>query len=206
MSEFFTLLLREAESGWVWMYTAGMPDDARAARVDELESDAWEHETEARERGGRFGMEFLHRFAFGMPADVGWRVSHGREGFEPRNWLELLISCLLVVGLVVALPVAAVLLPHANPAPDGHSAIGPLIALDCLLVILVLVLPGVLVIDRWPIAGGLLVIIGCFCLMALFWWLREAMGVIVVGAGAAAVSALRLYRLSRDQDLYSPHR
>jgi hypothetical protein len=204
MSEFFTLLLREAESGWVWMYTAGMPDEARAARVDELESDAWEHETEARERGGRFGMEFLHRVVFGMPADVGWRVSHGREGFEPRNWLELLVSCLLFVGVVVALPVAAVLLPHENQALDRNSTVRALIAVDSIIVILLLVLPGVLVIDRWPIAGGLLVIIGCLCLMALFWWLREAMAVIVLGAGAAAVSAVRLYRLGRAENRHSP--
>lgn len=197
MSEFLTLLLHEAESGWVWMYTAGMPDDARAGRVAELESDAWEHETEARERREAFGLQFLYRVVFGMPADVGWRLHLGRKGVEQRNWLEVLVACLLALGLLVALPVSGLILPNADVSlnRDQHMSVVPVV--HTFLVILLLILPGVLVIDRWPIAGGLLVLIGCLCLMALYWWLREAMVVIVLGALAAAASAIRLYRMPR---------
>lgn len=191
MSEFFTLLLREAENGWVWMYTAGMPDEARESHIAELESDAWEHESLAAERGEHFGWQFLHRVLRGMPADLGWRIGLGRKGLEGRNWLEVMVACLLALGVLVAIPVSGLVLPQAGEAfavPSGIHAV---------LVILVLVLPGILVIERYPIAGGLLTLIGCLCLMALFWWLREAMGVIVVGSGAAAVAAVRLHRLAR---------
>lgn len=194
MSEFFTLLLREAENGWVWMYTAGMPDEARENHVAELESDAWEHETLASERGERFGWQFLHRVLRGMPADVGWRVSHGRRGFEGRNWLEVMLAFLITLGVVVAIPVSGLFLPFAGAANAGRNfAVLPLI--HAVLLISVLVLPGILTIERYPIAGGLLTLIGCLCLMALFWWQRETMGVIVIGTCAAAVATVRLHRL-----------
>jgi hypothetical protein len=197
VSEFFTLLLQEAESGWVWMYTAGMPGEARAGRVAELDSDAWEHETQARERRERFGLQFLYRAILGVPADLGWRLERGRAGVERRNWLELLVASLLAIGLLVALPVSGLILPNADLALNRHGELSVFPIVHALLVILLLILPGVLVIDRWPVAGGLLVIIGCFCLMALFWWLREAMVVIVLGAAAAAAAAIRLYRMPR---------
>ncbi len=194
MSEFFTLLLREAENGWVWMYTAGMPDEARESHMAELESDAWEHETLAAERGERFGWQFFHRVLRGMPADLGWRLGQGRRGFEGRNWLELMVACLITLGVVVAIPVSGFFLPRAGAAnPGGTFAVVPLIY--AVLLTFALVLPGILVIERYPIAGGSLTLIGCLCLMALFWWQRETMAVILIGTCAAAVAAVRLHRL-----------
>ncbi|MBI5946994.1 MAG: hypothetical protein HY875_02510 [Chloroflexi bacterium] len=197
MSEFFTLLLREAESGWFWMYTAALPEEARSLRAEELHSDAWEHEADARQRGGRFGLEFAYRVILGMPADVAWRVQLGRRGFERRSGLELLVASLLAFGLLVALPISGLVLPRSDMVLGGAPHISAFLLAHTLIVILGLVLPGVLVIDRWPVAGGLLVLIGCLCLMAEFWWLREAMGVLLVGTAAAAVCTVRLESLRR---------
>lgn len=198
MSEFFTLLLREAESGWVWMYTAGMPDESRQGRVAELESDAWEHQALAAERHERFGLQFLHRMVRGMSADIGWRVAQGRPGFESRNWLEVVIAMLIAVGIFVGLPASGFLMPYAGISNNG-TPLSLLVATDALLVTLALVLPGILVIERWPVAGAVLVMVGCLCLTALFWWLRELMAVISLGMVAALVGSIRLRRLRRRQ-------
>jgi len=179
------------------MYTAGMPDEARADRVAELESDSWEHETQALERHERFWVQFLYRFVFGMPADIGWRLAQGRMGIDHRNRLQLLIACLITAGLFVALPVSALLLPNAESNLGGHAELSVIPVLDTMFVILLLVLPGVLVVDRWPVAGGFLVVIGCCCLMALYWWLPNAMAVIVLGAITGATSAVHLHHARR---------
>ncbi len=192
MTGFFTLLLRESEAGWVWLYTAGMPTEDRAAHVAELESDAWEHEGEAQSRGDRFAPQFLYRVVLGIPADLGWRLQQGRRGVDRSNWLELAIASLLFFGLAVAVPVAGLMMPFSRGAIDSNGPLGGIIAVCAILVLLVLVLPGVLVIDRWPIPGALLVVSGCGCMLAFFWWEPLASTVIGIGAISAVISALTI--------------
>lgn len=196
MSGFFTLMVRQAENGWVWMYTAGMPEDSRAARAAELESDAWEHERLAEARQDRFSIQFVHRVVRGMPADLRWRLEHGRAGFDRQRWLEVLVAVLLTAGVVVGLPASGLLMQQSGISHQGRP-IPFAVGVDALFAILALVLPGVLFIERWPVAGGFLVLLGCVCLAALFWWLPNAIVVIALGMVACIASSMRLVRLRR---------
>ena len=68
---------------WVDLYTRGLPDDTRAARLDEVEDDVWcqREEAFAVGRSARsLDTEMLLRLLFGMPADVSWRLSAGGGG------------------------------------------------------------------------------------------------------------------------------
>lgn len=63
---------------WCNAYTRGLPDDERAARRAEIESDLWEHRHEGRANGtvsADVGFDILVRFVRGVPADVIWRRS-----------------------------------------------------------------------------------------------------------------------------------
>jgi hypothetical protein len=74
---------------WVRLYTRGVAPDARAARRAEIDSDLYEHERAARERGRRpavTALEILMRMALGVAADVWWRLEHrgARRGSAER--------------------------------------------------------------------------------------------------------------------------
>jgi hypothetical protein len=67
---------------WVDVYTRGMAAPVRAARRDEVDDDLWCHHEEAAEAGrsdNGLGSEMLLRLLFGMPADLSWRLAHGRN-------------------------------------------------------------------------------------------------------------------------------
>jgi hypothetical protein len=72
---------------WVDLYTRGMPPSVRSARRDEVDDDLWCHHQEAAEverSAGALGTEMLLRLLFGMPADLSWRLAHGRYAEAPR--------------------------------------------------------------------------------------------------------------------------
>ena len=63
---------------WARLYTRGMPDTARRARLDELSSDLWEHVDHALASGRRRGevqLEIAGRTARGAATDVAWRFT-----------------------------------------------------------------------------------------------------------------------------------
>lgn len=64
---------------WVNLYTRGLPAELRTARRDEVADDLWCEQEEAatvgRSAGGLATDRFL-RMLFGMPADVGWRLTY----------------------------------------------------------------------------------------------------------------------------------
>ena len=98
---------------WVDLYTRGLPEPARAARRDEVDDDLWCQHEEARAIGrstSSVNTEMFTRLLFGMPADVSWRVSSGREGGpelerEPSTGARILgiLAILGVVGWGIAL-------------------------------------------------------------------------------------------------------
>lgn len=98
---------------WVDLYTRGLPEAARTGRRDEVDDDLWCQREEAvaidRSAASVNGEMFV-RLLFGMPADIGWRMSSGRDdGPElervPSTGARLLgiLAILGVVGWGVAL-------------------------------------------------------------------------------------------------------
>lgn len=62
---------------WVAFYSSGLPTPVRDGRRAELDSDLWEHQQDALDRGQRSlftATAILARLARGMPADLSWRV------------------------------------------------------------------------------------------------------------------------------------
>jgi hypothetical protein len=194
VSEFLTLAVRGVEEGWIWLYTAGMSDDAKSDRVDELASDAWEHEHDAIRRNERWGAQLFYRFVLGMAADVSWRAGRGISGFERSNWQQAAIGLLLMVGVGVSLPLSLALSPQAE-FHNSSGGLNPLFMADALFCLLALVLPGVLAMERWPVAGGLLSFVGCLCLVSLFWWLTLALLVVLTGLTVCVVGMVRLRKM-----------
>ena len=61
---------------WVWVYTRKLPADHAQRRREEIESDLFEHATEAQRAGVdrlRLDAEVLARVLVGVPADLTWR-------------------------------------------------------------------------------------------------------------------------------------
>lgn len=68
---------------WVALYTLGLPPEIKHRRRDEIDDDLWCQAQEAAESGRAersLGGEILARLAFGVPADVSWRVEQRRFG------------------------------------------------------------------------------------------------------------------------------
>jgi hypothetical protein len=71
---------------WARIYTRGMPEPERRARLDELASDLWEHVDHAVSSGRRRGaaeLEIAGRTARGVAADVAWRFAHRSGPLSP---------------------------------------------------------------------------------------------------------------------------
>jgi hypothetical protein len=98
---------------WVDLYTRGLPHAARVTRRDEVDDDLWCQHEEAIADGRSdlsVNAEMFVRLLFGMPADVGWRMSNGRDGApelerEPSTGARLLgiLAILGVVGWGIAI-------------------------------------------------------------------------------------------------------
>ena len=73
---------------WVALYTLGLPPEIKQGRRDEIDDDLWCQAQEAAEssRPDRsLGGEILARLAFGVPADVSWRIEQRRFGKSRRG-------------------------------------------------------------------------------------------------------------------------
>ena len=93
---------------WTRLYTAGARSELRESRRAQIESDLWEHRTDARARGlTRLGLalEVTGRMARGIPSDIAWRVGTG--GLEMRSTFVIERSTGLVMLLVALLLVGA---------------------------------------------------------------------------------------------------
>jgi hypothetical protein len=73
------MLAARATLVWARLYTSGMPEELRRARLDELASDLWEHCDCASSAGNRraaIQLEVASRTARGLGADLAWRAAN----------------------------------------------------------------------------------------------------------------------------------
>jgi hypothetical protein len=98
---------------WARVYTRGMPDGDRRARMDELASDLWEHAA-CGERRAAVQLEIAGRTARGVAADVAWRFAH-RSGplslttVRWAGWLAFALGTSLLILLTATSGVAPML-------------------------------------------------------------------------------------------------
>jgi hypothetical protein len=67
---------------WVRLYTVGLEADDRHNRSAEIDSDLWEHRTDALNEGdspASTSLSILGRWIAGLPADLSWRASQVRR-------------------------------------------------------------------------------------------------------------------------------
>lgn len=166
---------------WVRVYTRGVAPDVRERRQAEIESDLWEHESDAREAGAPLGpvaLEFLGRLALGVPADLSWRLEHRGAGRRPLRIVEgskNMIAAVKkngMVGLSGLLGAFYLLMGIAVPIVDdwmsttGAAAYGAVIGLGG-----ILVLAGLLYGGRAPRLAGVSLAAGAVIGAAMTFWL-----------------------------------
>ena len=102
---------------WTRLYTWGLPDHLRLARVEEIDSDLWERQHDTQRPGGvAMAMEMLARLAAGTGDDLRWRSAL----LPPRTAALFATAAALVLGAVVwmyAQWLGPGVLPEAPPAP-----------------------------------------------------------------------------------------
>ena len=104
---------------WVAIYTGGLPDGARERRVEQIESDVWEHQQERLQEGqpeSQTGLEILGRTVRGMAADVLWRFQ--LEG--PKVQIHIPFERILG-GLLLALIVLLIVSTGINGYDTGRE-------------------------------------------------------------------------------------
>lgn len=98
-----------ATRAWSATYTRGLPQDLRAERREEIDSDLWDHRRLAdleREPVTGTAAHVLFRLLFGMPADLLWRIEAGSSTQTTRR-TSLNDTPLMRIGLLAAmLPLA----------------------------------------------------------------------------------------------------
>jgi hypothetical protein len=91
---------------WVGLYTRNLSQERRLERLDEIESDMWEHVADGRAQSrseGALAVEMLARLVRGMPADVFWRLQAADPAPQTRPVLlrEVLTRIRLVAKVGV---------------------------------------------------------------------------------------------------------
>ena len=158
---------------WVSLYTHGLALELRDGRRAEIESDLWAHAEEAYVAGHpptSLDLEMLTRLAFGIPADVAWRLSHGAASRsvdtkemvmrEPRSHqvLTAVGVGLAAIGLVFAVLGLVVIQQNTDDRPaDVLAASAGAVAM---IAGLALALIGLLVVRGHPTMGRQLAILG----------------------------------------------
>lgn len=95
---------------WTRAYTLGMPEELRAARLTEIESDLWEcqHDPSRPARPA----EMIARVLLGIPDDILWRLEQSAEAktqaamHVPRSVTASAFTCSLAVHLIVLAGIA----------------------------------------------------------------------------------------------------
>lgn len=116
---------------WVRWYTRSCPGQIAADRKAEIESDLWEHTTDAAECGvSRLALDVdvMRRVLSGVPADLSWRRetlrAHARADSQgeslmsrPRQIASAAVTVLGSIGVMLALS----LLPLLGAADSGSA-------------------------------------------------------------------------------------
>lgn len=117
MSEhsFLARLSTDCVRHWARLYTLGLPDSIRHARLAEIESDLWESH---HERDDPFLV--FSRLVRGMVDDFQWRVEHMAQQSHPalRALALSLAAVILISTLWAGLALRDGGAPHPPAAPD----------------------------------------------------------------------------------------
>ena len=100
---------------WTRLYTLGLPETTREARLAEIESDLWEQHNE-----GHAPFVVFSRLLRGMADDVRWRVEH--MAHEPHPALRALVLSLGVVIVLSTLWVGFAMRDVGTPQPPAAPA------------------------------------------------------------------------------------
>jgi hypothetical protein len=110
--------------GWVASYTSGLPDDVRRERADEIESDLWSQDEDARASGRSdrsIAGERVTRLVLGIPADIAWRLGQpGVPGERVARTATMGIRFVALLAIAGGVGLARVIVPFvgailANP-------------------------------------------------------------------------------------------
>ncbi len=173
--------------GWVWLYTLGLPPEARNARRTEIESDVWE-QTHAWAVPGAStpgdASSVLLRSLRGVPADLLWRLvearTHGNstdgrptmETLTMRSSLgraTLALMAVLIVGAIAFNVVDNI--EYASSTQILNQGLKDVLGISLLAVGTVLTVSGFGLIRRAPWLGAVLAVGGVWTLAVMVFWL-----------------------------------
>ncbi len=102
------------------------------------------------------------------------------------------MAALIVTGILGALPLAGVIVASDQPAPGFNVNPGPAVIIYLLAILALFGLPAALVLDRRPVAGLLLALIGGGCVMLTFWHTPFIAVPAFAATSAAVVAAIHM--------------
>jgi hypothetical protein len=189
---------------WVRVYTRGMPDTERRARVDELRSDVWEHLDHAVAAGRRRSIvqfEIAGRTTRGVAADLGWRYAHRTSppaltAARWAGWGAFATGSALLLALTAGsgAPVLGLYSIDDWPPGDAREYARVMAALFILLT------AGLALISFRPRAGLALIVAACVALSAYLYCLWA----IVVPAGLACIAGAGLVARRHTRRIQRP--
>ena len=111
---------------WVRLYTAGLRRDVRARRIHEIESDLWEHGSDACRRGlpaGRAAWSLVDRILRGVLDDVRWSAGEAwaRPQPRPRRWIGWVLCHAVPVYMALTVGALVGALPRWGTLPAGFT-------------------------------------------------------------------------------------
>jgi hypothetical protein len=197
---------------WVSVYSRGLPEDERAARRAEIDSDLWEHNRFAAEVGQRpadTGVEILTRLLLGIPADLDWRRTLLRSASQRRPWtsqarqittggLKMVRRLVTALAIIVTAMIGLFLLLNGfdKLTAEGREAWMLRIGFWEASAGAVLLL-GLLATARWPRVGTTLIAVGAVVAVATHFWLAVIGVPLAVVIIAAAVMRARTIESGR---------
>lgn len=189
-------MIGERLTGW-WtdLYTRGLPEDVRADRTAEIESDLWEHGATLGGRGGT-QLAILSRCVRGVLADLSWRRTQRHPSrrrlpargsvFRGSGWAAALGSYLFLVALHGYLSLALLGLVELN-GDEGDVIRVALLSLG----LLAPLLAGLIVLRPLPWIGASLLTFGALGTLVEAPWAGLLLGPTGLAVTAAGIVLAR---------------
>ncbi len=186
---------------WLRAYTSQLDDEAAVRRRAELESDLFEHATDAQVEGvsrTALSVEMLGRMLAGMAADISWRrsvrratpvrVSQGADMTLGTKDIILVVLIAIDVGIVVTM----------LPMLGFGSDIG---VDDFVWLGTAMLLAGALALGLWmrprrPIPALWLIIVGAFAPSVAWYWLPPVYLLTIATIALAVMTTRRSVRVA----------
>lgn len=189
-----TVLL--VETGWTWLYTAGMAPEIADRRREEIAAHSrdfheWLLVASVQHRRAAV-VHALTQFVFGIPSDIGWRAQCGRAAFSVRAVAEAFLGGVMLAGFLLLFPAAFALGIQYRGAGEPTAFLSVATAILLVAAMLLLIAPGLLAMERWPAAGTALVVLGVACVTIVLWWFIPAVVLGLAGMVGALVGGRRM--------------